>query len=455
MKRETIIIGETDPLNERLMPHSIEAEQGVLGCILLDYQKCRAVAMEFLLMGVVAFYDDRHQTIFETMVATTGYQDMITFSQKLRDKSCLETVGGLAYLSSLQDVTPSATNIVYYLEIVVEKWRLRELYKQSLEVKEMVYGGTPAAEIQAKSLGAGRAIFNATLKTKSVLQLSREVVDEMAAKIAGQLPPLLKTGIRSVDRIIEGIGKDVVVVGARPSIGKTSMLLTISYNLMQKFVRPEQRILFISAESDPLKLTKRLTEITCRASLRQSPEYIKEHFAAYQEATVVVGKMPIVFDWERSMRIDRACAKAVAESQNSELVAVVVDYLGKFQTEKEHNNSKYKVAEVMEKFCGLRDHLGVPVFMGVQLSREAEDERPTMRMLADASEVERDADTVMLLHHSKRKEEKDYPTWSCQVIVDKSREGQTGTADAIFRKYCGVWEDVPFEPWLPFQSNQK
>jgi replicative DNA helicase len=222
---------------DRLPPHSPEAEQGVLGCVLLSPNECMGECLEKIRGdGKDVFYDLRHQTIFETLVTmfdTREAIDVITVQQRLKDRQLLEQVGGIAYLAQLQDAVPSAANLSYYLDIVQEKFLLRKMIHTCTDVVGRVYDYE--GEVDALMDEVERDVLRIS---ESRAQSSALTTKELVGKAIGTIENYfsrkgvlngLGTGFADLDRMTDGLhGSEMIVIAARPSMGKTSLAMNIA-----------------------------------------------------------------------------------------------------------------------------------------------------------------------------------------------------------------------------------
>ena len=221
---------------DRLPPHSVEAEQGVLGCVLLSPNDCLGHCIEKFTSGPEVFYDLRHRTIFEALLEMyehKGAIDLITVQQALKDKQQLEAVGGLAYLASLPDAVPSAANLDYYLEIVREKFVLRRMIGTCTEVVSRAYehqGEVDAlldeVERDIMRISGDRVSTGAPTMKELVHRAIHHI--EMYHQRQGQLGGIA-TGFVDLDKMTDGLhGGEMIVIAARPSMGKTSLAMNVA-----------------------------------------------------------------------------------------------------------------------------------------------------------------------------------------------------------------------------------
>src|ERR1035441_1268096 len=223
------------PKIDRLPPHSIEAEQGVLGCVLLSPHDCMGECIEKLKSGHEIFYDLRHQTLFQTLTEMYDEKqaiDLITLQQRLKNIQQLENVGGLAYLSSLPDAVPSAANLEYYLDIVLEKFLLRKMIQTCTGIVGRVfdYEGQVDAlldEVERDILRISEErVTGASLTIKELVNKAISKIEEYH-KNQGMLTGI-STGFADFDKMTTGLHEgEMIVIAARPSVGKTSLAMKI------------------------------------------------------------------------------------------------------------------------------------------------------------------------------------------------------------------------------------
>ncbi len=221
---------------DRLPPHSPEAEQGVLGCIMLSPNDCLGESIEKLKAGAEVFYDLRHQTIFSALLEMYDSReaiDVITLQQRLKNKQLLDEVGGLAYLASLPDMVPSAANLAYYLDIVQEKFLLRKMIRTCTEVVTRVYdyeGEVDALmdEVERDILRISESrVQSHTVTIKELVKKAINTIEDFHQR-QGMLTGL-GTGFTDLDKMTTGLhGGEMIVIAARPSVGKTSLAMNIA-----------------------------------------------------------------------------------------------------------------------------------------------------------------------------------------------------------------------------------
>src|SRR5438093_10512291 len=401
---------------DRLPPHSIEAEQGVLGCVLLSPGECLGVCIEKFKSGSELFYDLRHRHIYEFLVEMYDQReaiDLLTLQQRLKDRNQLEAVGGLAYLSSLPDAVPSAANLSYYADIVREKHLLRRMIQTCTDVVGRVY----------EHEGEVDALLDEV--ERDVLRISEERVEERTTTIKdlvknaistiehfhqrqGMLTGL-STGFPDLDKLTSGLhGGEMIVIAARPSMGKTSLAMNLA-----EHVAIDQRLPVgvFSLEMTAESLVLRMLCSRSRVNLRN----IREGFLAerdFPKLTGSAGKLanaPLFIDDSSGLSILQLRAKARRMHQQYGVKLFIVDYLQLLHsTARRAENRQQEIADISSGIKALAKELHVPVIVLSQLNREVEREKnrkPRLSDLRESGAIEQDADVVGLLYRPTTNED--------------------------------------------------
>lgn len=463
---------------DRLPPHSPEAEQGVLGCILLDPVRCVDECIEKFLDDPEVFYDLRHQTIFQAMSAMRERNeniDLITLQQCLKNAQALEEVGGLMYLSTLPDTVPSAANLSYYIEIVLEKFTLRRLVHVCTRIVGEVYESQGETELL---LDAAEKMILSVRRLKqgsrqsSMQSLIPLAISEFEKSIAreGRLAGY-GTGLVDYDKMTGGLmDGEVTVFAARPSMGKTSLATQIAEHVALEYGIP---VGIFSLEMTDISLVKRMVSSKARVNLRN----IAEGFLAERDYPKLVNacgalhKAKIHFDDESGTSIGVLRAKARRFYQMQGVRMFVIDYLQLLTGgvgNKRPENRQQEVSEISAGIKSLAKELKVPVIVLSQLNRIIDREKTRKPVLADLREsgaIEQDADVVGLLFKPQL-EEGDYGDDTTAVpmtlMIAKQRNGPTGDVHLTFLKSYTRFEsaakvsddDVPTDitPNLPYRE---
>ena len=435
---------------DRLPPHSPEAEQGVLGCVLLSPNDCMGQCIERFKEGPEVFYDLRHQTIFSTLVQMYDGReaiDVITLQQQLKNKQLLEEVGGIAYLAALPDTVPSAANLSYYLDIVVEKYLLRKMIHTCTEVVGRVYdyeGEVDALldEVERDILRISESrVATQTTTIKDLVKKAITTIEDFHQR-QGMLTGV-GTGFTDLDKMTSGLhGGEMVVIAARPSMGKTSLAMNIA-----EYVAIEQRLPVgvFSLEMTSESLVLRMLCSRSRVNLRN----VREGFLAerdFPKLTGSAGKLansPLFIDDSSALSILQLRAKARRMWQQYGIKLFVVDYLQLLHsTARRADNRQQEIADISSGIKSLAKELSVPVIVLSQLNRELEREKnrkPRLSDLRESGAIEQDADVVGLLYKPSSDDEEsgsaaEEDAVPMNLLIAKQRNGPTGDVNLTFLK---------------------
>ncbi|NBR85642.1 MAG: replicative DNA helicase [Verrucomicrobia bacterium] len=303
---------------DRLPPHSLEAEQGTLGCILLAPNEAIGVCVEKFKRGPEVFYDLRHQTLYETLVTMGDAKeaiDLITLRQRLKDKGQLDAIGGVAYLTALVDATPSPANLPFYADIVVEKHLLRRMIQTCTSVVGRIYDEAQQGDVEQLLDEVEKEVLHISEeREESVSLVIKDLVHKAIAQIEefhsrqGQTTGI-STGFADLDKMTTGFhGGEMIVIAARPSMGKTSLAMNIAEHVAMDLKLP---VGVFSLEMSADSLVLRMLCSRARVNLRD----IREGFLAerdFPKLTGVAGKMascPLFIDDTAGLSILQLRAK--------------------------------------------------------------------------------------------------------------------------------------------------
>jgi replicative DNA helicase len=436
---------------DRLPPHSIEAEQGVLGCIMLSPNDCLGICLEKFKKGVEVFYDLRHQVIFDTLVEMYDGKkaiDLITLQENLKLKNQLEAIGGIPYLSALSDAVPSAANLDYYIEIVREKYVLRKMIQTCTGVVGRVYehegkvdGLLDEVERDILQIAEDR-IENTSVKMKDLVHRAINTIEDYHTR-QGALTGI-GTGFVDFDKMTSGLhGGEMIVIAARPSMGKTSLAMNIVEHVV---LEEKQPVGVFSLEMTADSLVLRMLCSRARVNLRN----IREGFLAerdFPKLTGAAGKLaqaPLYIDDTAGLSILQLRAKARRMYQQYGVKMIVIDYLQLCNASSSRvENRQQEVAMISNGVKALAKELNVPVIVLSQLNRELEKDKsrkPRLSDLRESGAIEQDADLIALLYKpDEGKEDEDAPPQDQEAIpvnllIAKQRNGPTGDVHLTFLK---------------------
>ena len=445
---------------DRLPPHAPDMEMGVLGCCLISPNECLGECVEKLKDdGKDAFYDLRHQMIYEAMVAMFDKRkpiDLITVHQNLKDRQLLEQIGGIAYLSQLQDSVPSAANLSYYLEAVKEKYLLRKMIQTCSGVVGRIYdyeGNVDSLLDECDQQLQKILSLNAGGAANDIKSITRRSIDKIEARFnsRGEIQGI-KTGFPDLDQMTDGMhGGEMIVIAARPSVGKSSLMMNIAENVVL-----EQRLpvgvfsLEMSAES----LVTRSIGSVARVNMMRPWEWSESQFMQQTNAASRISNSKLVIDDTAGLSILQLRARARKMVQQHGIKLFCVDYLQllKGNSKKAADNRQVEISEISGGIKALAKELNVPVIVLAQLNRDVEKNQrpPRVSDLRESGSIEQDADVVGLLFN--RLDDEGIPMtnganiFQCGLNIAKQRNGPTGEIGLTFFKEHTRFETAANKP---------
>ena len=448
-----------DDLNaaERLPPQSREAERGVLGSVLRD----NAVLSEVLqILRPDNFYFDAHQKVFQAVIDVYNDGkpvDLVILHETLKQRKQLEDVGGVTYLAELWDAAPTAANAEYYARIVRDKALVRNLIHTSTELLRDAYDGVMSADellgqAERKVLEiAEKGTTGETHTLEKTLIDAFNRIDERAGKgnlhVSG-----IGTGYIDLDNLTAGLqNNELIIIAARPSVGKTAYALNIVRHII---VEERLPVFFVSLEQSRIELAERL--LCCQARV-DSHRLRKGHLGSDDiqklmsagdqlKGNTRSGFVKLFIDDTPSQTMLRIAANARRLKLRHNVRMVVIDYLQLIEPENRRDPRQEQVAQISRRLKFLARELQIPVVALAQVNRTSEDRQDHTPRLADLREsgsIEQDADTVLILHRPGRfdKAEEDNVL---EVHIAKQRNGPTGQVTLTYLKPF-----MRFENWTP------
>lgn len=442
---------EIDPSLYKLPPQNLEAEQSILGSILLENSAINSV-LEVLTKG--DFYSEAHRKIFNVMVELSEKNepvDLITLSNALKDKNLLDSVGGTAYLASLVDNVPSAANVANYAKIAKEKAILRGLIGSATEIINSCY--ETGSDVDQVLDHAEHSIFEiAENKVRPSFYPIREIVKDSFRSIEElyarkELITGVPTGFEKIDDLTSGLQKsDLIIIAGRPSMGKTAFALNIAQFASLEGQTP---VAVFSLEMSKEQLVFRLLASEAKVdSQRLRKGFLGE--TDWPKLTTAAGRLseaPLFIDDTPAITVLEMKAKSRRLKADAGLGLIVVDYIQLMRAGGYRDNREQEISEISRSLKALAKELNVPVIALSQLNRKVEDRtnrRPQMADLRESGAIEQDADVIAFIYRDEvyNKSEDNPEKGTAEIIIGKQRNGPTGTVKLAFLEKFTSFENL-------------
>ncbi len=430
---------------ERVPPQNLEAEQGVLGSMLLDRD---AIARAIEGLRADDFYRDAHRVIFQAMVELFERGepvDLITVTNRLAANGKLDDVGGATFIASLPNAVPTAANVDFYANIVLEKSMLRALISAGTHIAAMGYDG--ADDVAAMIDHAEKLVFGIASRRsvqdfeaiKEILKQSFEKIDKRyqeQGNVTG-----IETGFSDFDMQTSGFQPaDMIIVAARPSVGKTTLCLNIASHAA---VVNKVPVAIFSLETSKEQLVERIlcSEAQVDNTRLRRGYLADEDWRKLARAMGSLSEAPIFIDDSATMSVIEMRAKARKLKAEHGLGLIVIDYIQMIQSYKRTENRTQELSEIARSIKSLAKELEVPIIAISQLSRAVEalgQKRPMLSHLRESGEIEQVSDLVVFLYredyYDQEKAQKENKENICELIIAKHRNGPIGTVELYFHK---------------------
>ncbi len=426
-------------IGDRVPPQSKEAEQSVLGSMIIDKEAIYAAAE---LLVEQDFYSTAHQKIFDAIISLSEKGepvDLVTLSEELQRKQCLEEVGGRAYLVTLANAVPTAANVQYHSNIVREKSILRSLIQaatgivtRSYEAPDSVDEFLDEAEQIIFEIGR-RGKHQGFAPLKDVLVQAFDRIEKLYDEKKGVTG--LATGFKDLDRLCSGLqNSDLVVVAARPSMGKTTLALNMTQQIAVNEKKPTA---FFSMEMSKEQLAQRLlcAEAQIDAQNMRRGFLSQEEWQKLTRAVGPLSESPLYIDDTASLSVMEVRAKARRLKAEKGLEAVFVDYLQLMRGFSRAESRQQELSEISRALKALAKELNVPVVALSQLSRAVEkrpDRRPILSDLMESGGIEANADLVMFIYRESYYNRDSDKGNVAEINIAKQRNGPTGLVELYF-----------------------
>jgi replicative DNA helicase len=429
-------------LKDKIPPHNNDAEMATLGALLLDSE---ALAVVFRYLRADDFYKLAHQKIFTAIVGLfeegSGV-DLLTLSDELRSTGTLESAGGPAYISTLTTVVPTSANVEYYAKIVQENSIRRLLLKIASEMISSAFDDS--LDGRAVIEEAEKKVFAVTdSQQRGQYRVARDIVPDAISAIEQlyhrkESYTGVPTGFTELDNMTSGFQKsEFIVIGARPSVGKTALALTMAGNISIKNKIP---VGFFTLEMSEMALMNRLiaSESRINSEKLRSGMLKPSDFHNLTEAAGRIYEAPLYIDDTPNMKLLDLRAQARRMLSKEGVKIIFVDYIGLIEPESKSNVPRHEqVAEISRSLKSLAREMEVPIVCLSQVGRQSEGKPPSLADLRESGSIEQDADVVMFLHRERESnnpaEKSSGPiNISTDLIIAKQRNGPIGTVPIVF-----------------------
>ena len=424
----------------RVPPHSLEAEQSVLGAMILDKE---AINTAIEIIKPRDFYKEANGEIFEAILVLFNKNepvDLITLSEELKNRGTLENTGGITYLANLSSGVATTANAKYYCEIVEEKSILRRLIKSCDEVIVKSYEN--ADEVNAIIESAEQSIFDITQgrdregfsPLNEVLLDSFAQIEERAANqdsLTG-----LTTGFIDIDHKLSGLQKsDLVLLAARPSMGKTALGINIATNAALK---ADAKVAIFSLEMSKEQLVQRMISSTAHVNLQNiiSGKLAEDEWVQVINSIGPLSQAGVFIDDTAGIGLIEMRAKARRLKMEKGLDLIVIDYLQLMQLEGRQESRQQEISAISRGLKAIAKEMECPIIALSQLSRAPElrtDHRPILSDLRESGAIEQDADVVMFLYRDEYYHDDSELKNIGEVIIAKHRNGPTGNVELVWK----------------------
>ena len=418
---------------DKIPPHSLEAEQATLGALLLDWSSVNDVVQY---LRADNFYSPQNQVIFESLMHlfTAGIRgDLLTLIDDLKKNGNLEKAGGIAYVSSLTDVVPTAANVGHYAEIVQDKSTRRNLISLSAEIKSESFDDTKDSrkileETEQKIFRL--TVGNQTTKVYSMTDIMPQTIQMIDTRYKNKSAfSGIPSGITELDSMTSGFqNSEMIIIGARPSMGKTALALSMMQHIA---IEREIPCGFFSLEMSGLQIGQRLVSQVARVSGKKIRNGMLklEDFKKIQDAAGLVYNSPLyIVDVPNMKLLDiRAMARRMKVNQKVEII--FIDYIGLITSENPDAQMFEQQSAISKSLKSLARELDIPIVVLCQVARAAEGDEPNLAQLRGSGSIEQDADVVMFIYRDDYYNKDTELKGISEIIIAKQRNGPIGTVN--------------------------
>ncbi|MCK5096235.1 MAG: replicative DNA helicase [Candidatus Pacebacteria bacterium] len=434
----------------RIPPQDLDAEKALLGSIMLKSDAMHDI-VDFLFDD--SFYAERHRKIFRCMMDLYNKNDpidLLSVSSRLKEKKELEQVGGNTYLTELSEGVPSSSNAKHYGEIVYKKYVLRNIINAADHVAELGYSEQKELEhivdevekkvLEATNIGTGQKFIQIKTTLDEAWQRLEKLHENKGQELRG-----VRTGFAGIDNKLAGFQKsDLIILAARPSVGKTSLALDIA---RYSAIKHGTKVGLFSLEMASQQLVDRMLAAQSGVDswkLRTGRLSTDEEFANIQKAMGELSSASIFIDDNSSSTVltMRSIARKMKKEHGIDLI--IIDYLQLIHPTKNYDSMVNQITEISRNLKGLARELEVPVLALSQLSRAVEQRggKPRLSDLRDSGSIEQDADVVMFIHRDDKNNENSEKPGIAEILIEKHRNGPTGRVELYFNEKLSSFENL-------------
>ncbi|MBR0510976.1 MAG: replicative DNA helicase [Ruminococcus sp.] len=425
-------------LSARELPHSIEAEQSVLGAIIADPQVLSDVIE---LIKPEYFYNDQHKALYSIMLQMNSMSlpvDIVTVLNEAEKQHIFESPAeGRRYLAEIGNMLPSTANIESYCKIVADKYFLRSLSYVARSILEEVQSGEQNAQLLLDSAEQKIYDIRQGRDVRGLVPLSEAISEayDRLGKISGPDKDKYvgaRTGFTLLDSITSGLNKsDLIIIAARPGMGKTSFAMNIATNVAR---RAEKEVVTFNLEMSKEQIATRIlsTEALVESNTLRNGRISGDDWVKLATSAGYLSTLPLYIDDTASMTVQKMKAKL---RRTKNLGLVIIDYLQLMESTSKSDNRVTVISEITRQLKVMAKELNVPVILLSQLSRAVEsrtDKRPMLSDLRESGSIEQDADIVLFLYRDAYYNKESQRQNISECIVAKNRHGETGTVELIW-----------------------
>ena len=421
---------------QNIMPCDLEAERSIIGAMIIDE---RAVDDAAEIVEPIDFYSTKYQEIYKAILQVIDEKkpvDYITLEDQLKSNNMYEIIGGIDELISISEAVGSAVNVKYYSEIVKSKAIIRNLMRVSQDVIDMSIANNSVGEVLEY---AESNIFKISQNRnhQDLVKIQEMLEPTLAKSVEMSMSQVPLTGVTigliDLDRQLSGLQtSDLILLAARPAMGKTSLALNIAYKASVK-----HHVAIFSLEMSKMQLTQRLLSALSNINLSELVSGRVTEWTNLGQAAQLLAESNMFVDDTSSISLNELRSKCRKLKARGELDLVIIDYLQLMTTNSRNENRQQEISTISRGLKGLAKELNCPILALSQLARAPDqrpNHRPVMSDLRESGAIEQDADVVLMLYRDDYYDpETDKPNIA-EIIVAKHRNGPTGTVDTLFDK---------------------